>query len=1285
MKLFKRIVSLSLLSLILAVSIADIANAAPSWTYWEIWGAPRNLQTNSPWVVKTDLPGSNIMARLKSSYTYNSRRTRVLNSRYMYNAIQGPDAAGNLYPGANMTWDTLPNGEIGYTRWYDSQYGLFLDYETQFVINNIIDSSHGRPNVVQDAIDYIDVQFANTKTNTAFLATTQVDGTLADAKSAAMTMRGGTAVPIYLNSGTTIDPVVNNDLVAREIKNLYILGGDGRFTKTAGANTNYNVIRIGGIDRQETWEYLRDKPVDLEKKKSYTFDSEGIKMWDNRNGDLTSSNTGTLGARYGTVRNALKAVLRTGNASHLINQVDGILSAYQNGIGTPPTGPNSGTLKPAIVMGCKYETLDAYFIAYYIASGRYVYQIVLPGYEDKVVDSWVNVTGADYVSGNDNWVKPGNSVSLLAESYMDNALTNGKFPTTSSIHLDVPDGHYGTSIESYYDRGPRWDPNMGAHFNLDGTQHYYRIQNTNNAQGRLRNFVQSVYNIKPHSNLGDHDYILSAYGYYQDGSDRSTGQGFISPKRLRIDGTIPKSGAPPGSYLYGGIGKLKVLQNDIRDDRSGLVTSSPYAYVFMQGSANKGPKIPLVIISTAGGLYDYAYDLNLNSHFGNVFGNMVIEVYARDNVGNEGLVSSKIMARPSPTPKAGGLKIFKYNYKDANGVKWVNTRDEFAVYNMTYLDSSTGMYPGFNHQIAHPSNVWAPINERSQWDFGISHYAAGGRNLNANKLYVKGASVTTNTSVVGSQNQLHSYNYQKALASGHGNIDTWWYDGSTVFNGQTYFLGRTGSGEKLGIDAYGPSVRLVKGDTGRNIASITLTDNESGLDKIVLTGNTGRTQTVDLTGKVQTVSVDLVDSTQTTIQAFDNVGNVTTEATYHRGTTPSNPTGGVPEDNEGFPDIYTRVNASIVSDTPVLLNGKKQMKVTATARVINPIPGKPMKLAVNGVGADCPTIDANGNVYFQDNALDYVFHVDDKTPPASGPSLTYAKSLLGSKITFGAVSDRIMPYTFKLNSMVTGVETAWRTETTDTENHASGFDHYRYDLIRLSDEKFASVTPVTVKTDEISKDALETISGFPTGKYRLVARALDFNLNRSPATQIEFDHFNLDLDMGVTAVKDIAWEKESYPIDYKTAAAKFPLGDVYKFNGAPIKIGYAINYEIELPVGITFDGYDVNYKIVDSTGSPLTMKSGGKTLAELDSSEGTHYLRQPSNYIITNNKFYLKHYLPANAEVFKSDGSKYTGFATVSMDYTLKLGTETSTQTFKLYTVDCSKSALDDLELDKQR
>lgn len=167
-----------------------------------------------------------------------------------YNTVNGivPDSGEDPH-GTNAdhypytTW-TIKDAKI--SKWYKSGYGPFLDYVGKMSESEMEDKAaqFNQSNDTYNNADY------------AYIASTQEN--LADAKSVAMIHYTVNKLePLLLNKDTNkLSSAVMGELDDNNIKNAIVVGGGQRLDAMFGIGDSYNILRIGGIERNKTYEYL---------------------------------------------------------------------------------------------------------------------------------------------------------------------------------------------------------------------------------------------------------------------------------------------------------------------------------------------------------------------------------------------------------------------------------------------------------------------------------------------------------------------------------------------------------------------------------------------------------------------------------------------------------------------------------------------------------------------------------------------------------------------------------------------------------------------------------------------------------------------------------------------------------------------------------------------------------------------------------------------------------------------------------------------------------------------
>lgn len=439
MKKIKRKILFLLLGLQL-LSFSQIVSANPNFytNGWVNGGTPKYSYNGSSIFNKSDLANTDIMYKIKNSYTYNTRMSKIANSYYVQTMMydyMNLDSSGRGKYWSDVTYtDMTPNGSIGYTQWYDSPNGVLLDYLSKYTGGNTTPTVPSEPvsyNIKKDIMDWNDIQYSNP--SKAYIVSTYSGSNLADAKSASALSRNDSSrnYPIYLNDGTTIDSDVKSTLISKNIKDLYIMGGYKRFSFTAGLTDGFNIIRAGGSNTQTTYEYFTNLPNKMNEPQHYLADSNGIVI------------SGDLGSQYDLAYQYLERLKNTKDTNVLVDLAN-ILSSRIN-IGKEPSKSDS----PSLVLGVNIVNFETYWIVYYSNTlGHYVYQFVLPGYYEKFqpINDNLTISGSPYQNGNDYWFKPNSEISITTSAYMSSVSNN--YPDTMSLLLGSAEYNLKTNSSS---------------------------------------------------------------------------------------------------------------------------------------------------------------------------------------------------------------------------------------------------------------------------------------------------------------------------------------------------------------------------------------------------------------------------------------------------------------------------------------------------------------------------------------------------------------------------------------------------------------------------------------------------------------------------------------------------------------------------------------------------------------------------------------------------------------------------------------------------------------------
>lgn len=597
MKKIKKIsVFLLLMAQILSLSVN--VNAHPNhYIYgWVYSGKPKYSHIDSSIFSKLDIQNTDIMYKIKNSYTYKSRMSKISNSTYMqtlmydYKNLDG--GAGRYWSNVTYT-DMTPNGSIGYTKWYDSPNGVILDYLSTYIGGNttpVVPTEIPSYNIKKDIIDWNNIQYSNQYK--AYIASTNAEAKLADAKTATSLGRDNQNrnFPIYLNDGQTLDSDVKQELLDKNIRDLYIMGGYARFNFTAGLTDGFNIIRVGGANTQITADYFNNLPENMDRPQHYTPDENGIVI------------KGDLGSQYGVAYQYLNRLIDTRDVNVLVDLLY-TLSKVMN-IGKEPSKSDN----PSLVLGANIAGFETYWICYYSTkAGEYVYQFVLPGYYEKFepIPESVTINKVDYQNGNDYWYKPNSEIDITTKGYMDSIANN--YPDTMT--LLVGNGEYNLRTNSMLTNKAFTD-----NFKLLGGDSASRSQSND------KNYLNAH-----HKFLALHD------GKTYDVKFTSKLGSYIAPvidtgKKIKIDGVAPNGDI---SYDY----EDTTLNIDINVKNVVEVGSGVKKFwveYYSENNPNNIIKEDLKLNSKG----EYSISIDLIEKLGDIDGKVNFIVKAEDNVGN---------------------------------------------------------------------------------------------------------------------------------------------------------------------------------------------------------------------------------------------------------------------------------------------------------------------------------------------------------------------------------------------------------------------------------------------------------------------------------------------------------------------------------------------------------------------------------------------------------------------------------------------------------------------------
>lgn len=337
------------------------------------------------------------------------------------------------------------------------------------------------------------------------------------------------------------------------------------------------------------------------------------------------------------------------------------------------------------------------------------------------------------------------------------------------------------------------------------------------------------------------------------------------------------------------------------------------------------------------------------------------------------------------------------------------------------------------------------------------------------------------------------------------------------------------------------------------------------------------------------------------------------------------------------------------------------------------------------------------------------YYLDDINT-AEAPTLTYNRIDTDSKVSWNQLKDLTQTYNFYLNADKNSRKEL-KCLDSGTVKFASGYNYHKIVLYKATGDHGETIgSPLYNNTAPITNFSMNK---YRTGWYKMEVTMYDRNDNPSGTGVLWFYHDQPALyspfDFNVGAVKDVDWEgigsihygetdspslwKETDQVTY------FPLGEsstadvttlLPNRNGNNIAKGYAIHYDIAKENHDELDDLYVEYKFYTTSGKPLALYQNGKILNQVDMAEGTEFTKRrfsksELSEVNDGKRFYISHFLPVNFTAkIRSTGEEYVGDVRVRLLFHSKInGVSAPIQSIDVYTVDMTKTALDDLELDK--
>lgn len=733
---------------------------------------------------------------------------------------------------------------------------------------------------------------------------------------------------------------------------------------------------------------------------------------------------------------------------------------------------------------------------------------------------------------------------------------------------------------------------------------------------------------------------------------------------IKSDSQAPTAGSSSTSYDIGS-DTVSVKLNNVSDSRSGVDSSKITAVVYPKDDPNSKQTVTL---SSSGS--NYSGSLTFGTSNG-TYGEYVVEYWTTDNVGNTAKVYTDTFERVPPNPTTTSVLIQDYEYEDTT-TKWVKANDEFKIFQEGYS------------RVSNPTSSHIRIS-KSSTDYNNSVYS-NAYSMGTNNWYgwpsntpylVKNRNtfLTNSTRTESSEKRFYGTANYYFTANPALNGQKFYVFGTTeiTINGVSYTGDYLRDPKMLGIDGKAPILNYT---VSNNVVSISIDDKESGFNRAEVT--------VDGSKKTYTTPNFTINSgTSITVTVYDHVGNSATH-TIKR---------------DGWEGKYIKTWLGEV-------NGKKVLKYSVDAEIYDYWIDNNNNVHINDHSL---RFTAESSIYIKPmiiktatNFIHYENLVEDKVNQSYGPTLRYENNnSTYSYIRWNHIEDLEDQVDLKLYDDGNPWDSVRKI-------FASGRKNYKWELYQTKDRYGNTITKTKVGSGTITGNEID-LSSYKTGSYEIHVTMYDYNGNPSGTSVLPFNHVQphidtdvSDLFLKVTAVKDLNWESMTYPIEYNSL--QFPLGSkLLSKNGEGIKLGYTVNFSIENLIKHNLSSYSATYTLLGENGEHLTGESNGKTFTKSDSSDNTGYLTQTKSHITldndpnakpTNNgytsRLFFKHFLPADAEFYTSDGRVYRGTVTVRVKINLKeIGTDgvlgDKTYTLDLYTIDTSGTAYDDLYIDKQR
>lgn len=744
----------------------------------------------------------------------------------------------------------------------------------------------------------------------------------------------------------------------------------------------------------------------------------------------------------------------------------------------------------------------------------------------------------------------------------------------------------------------------------------------------------------------------------------------------------------------------------------------------------KGPHIWTTLTNTssdvAEGTCYYAPE------FDGVYGEFRADFYIYDNVGNY-RVKSVIFQRANPKPEKVEVNLTGWNYSEpGTNYRWYNLKTNLRV--------ETTAYSNVNYSkldFGYPSNVTTWFNQFKYADLStkiknkipyVESRFFDGKNLYDNfsssdftKVAVtraRGVSnglKTTNTVITMKPNKAAEGRMIYSLGSAY-----------TYLNGKYYYYKNNKNayvnekdGDVACIDGTAPALTWKK--TGRHYIQYNVKDALSGIKRIEILTTDGKllsSQDFSTKGKDSysgMLGFDTGAYKELIIRTTDNVNN-SKDYSLKNLLTIIDPMFIIDDEFPIDPDNVGDRDVNLVFKG-VIRGGRKNLKVQATGKITNPVPDFTPIYRFNGTGENVIYSNVGSPVIAEvkNEKLDRTTYIDDTVNTPEAPVIQYNRSSIDSSLTWNKLEDVPRLYDFSIWTKVSDWEPFEKEIEVTQVKFMSGYKDYHFVVYPCAD---ASGVPNGDAVIDKRSDTLEcSMNNIRTGWYRVEVTMYDFNDNPSGTGVLIFYHDQPALfspfDVTVDAVKDVDWEGIG-SLDYgetQTDSNKhyfgaqhdlFPLGKNCTADGTTLRPdgtgnniakGYAVHYSFHKENEDELTDFYITYKFYTPEGKLLKLYKEDKLLSYEDSSQHTTYTKKTftkeeiANMNDLSKSTYVVHFLPVNFTAkLASSGASYVGDVLVRMEFHMEIdGTVAKVQKFDLYQVDMTKTALDDIDNDKQR